>query len=507
VSTRINTNVQSLIGQRVLGQNSFGQSQSLERLSTGLRINRGKDDPAGLIASENLRAEKSALNAAIGNAERADQVANIAEGGLGEVNSLLTELQGLVTNTANGAGLSAQEKAANQLQVDSILQTIDRIASSTSFQGKRLLNGSLDYTTTGVNTSVTDFRINGAKLAGGASLDVQAIVTQSAQTAGLYLSTGATINLGGAEDSTFTIEVGGNGGSRELSFASGTTIAQIAAAVNTFKDVTGVSARTSGTGLVISSTKFGANEFVSAKVVNAANIQGTEVGVYQLTGTNFSQARTDAPGRTAFSAATNGVRDLGQDVGATINGVTATANGRSVRVNTDFLDVELTLSTNASQTRAAVTAFTITGGGADFQLASKVDIAGKVAIGIQDVSTRKLGNSSLGFLSDLASGKSQNLESGKDLTTAQKIVDEAIKQVASTRGRIGAFQKNTVGATIRNLSVGLENTSAAESSIRDADFAKETAALTRSQILVQSSTQVLAQANQSPQAVLGLLRG
>ena len=103
--TRINTNVSSLISQRVLGQNNNALTTSLERLSTGLRINRGKDDPAGLIASENLRSEIGGLKAALGNADRADQVANIAEGGLQEVANLLTELQGLITQTANTAAV------------------------------------------------------------------------------------------------------------------------------------------------------------------------------------------------------------------------------------------------------------------------------------------------------------------------------------------------------------------------------------------------------------------
>lgn len=499
--SRINTNVQSLIGQRVLGQNNLGLNNSLERLSTGLRINRGKDDPAGLIASENLRAEKSALNAAIGNAERADQVANIAEGGLGEVSSLLTELQGLVTNTANSAGLSDSEKRANQLQIDSILQTIDRISSSTSFQGKKLLNGSLDYTVTGVATSVTDFRVNGAKLNQGSSLAVQAIVTQSAQQAGLFLSTGGAIDIT-AGGSAFTVEVAGSLGTRQLQFASGTTLASVRDSINSFKDVTGVSATLSGTGIKLGSTSFGSAEFVSVRTVGSTNIAGG--GIYQLQGTNFGAANTGSA--TAFTAATNGVRDTGQDLGATINGVQATAVGKTARVNTDFLDVEITLTTAASQSRAAVNAFTISGGGADFQLASRVDIAGKVALGIREVSTRKLGNSGVGTLADLASGNSKNVVTG-NLTDAQKVVETAIEQVSSLRGRIGAFQKNTVGATIRNLGVSLENTSAAESSIRDADFAKETAALTRSQILVQSSTQVLSLANQSPQAALSLLRG
>src|SRR6202008_4871114 len=104
--SRINTNVTSLISQRVLGYNQQLLGVALERLSTGLKINRGKDDPAGLIASENLRSEIKSINTAISNSERADQVVNITEGGLQEVSGLLTELQGLVTATASKAGLS-----------------------------------------------------------------------------------------------------------------------------------------------------------------------------------------------------------------------------------------------------------------------------------------------------------------------------------------------------------------------------------------------------------------
>ena len=156
--SRINTNVQSLIAQRVLGNNNKGLGTSLERLSTGLRINRGKDDPAGLIASESLRSEIKSINMAIGNSERADQVVNIAECGLQEISGLLTELQGLLTGTASKAGLSASEKKANQLQIDSILQTIDRVASSTSFQGIKLLNGNFDFKVSNVDSGVTDPR-------------------------------------------------------------------------------------------------------------------------------------------------------------------------------------------------------------------------------------------------------------------------------------------------------------------------------------------------------------
>ena len=161
--SRINTNVTSLISQRVLTKNNNGLNQSLERLSTGLKINKGADNPAGLIASENLRAEKAGISQAIDNAERASNIIGTAEGGLSEVSNLLNELQGLVNEAANSGGLSTEEVNANQLQVDSILSTINRISGTTSFQGKKLLNGSMDYTTSGVaSTNIADMRINAA---------------------------------------------------------------------------------------------------------------------------------------------------------------------------------------------------------------------------------------------------------------------------------------------------------------------------------------------------------
>ena len=513
--SRINTNVASQIAQRVLTTNKNSLNLSLERLSTGLRINRGKDDPAGLIASENLRAEKTALGRAISNAERADQVVNIAEGGLDEIGNLLNEVQGLVTETANTAGLSSEEREANQLKLDSILQTIDRVASSTNFQGTKLLNGNFDFSTTGVNAQVSSFKVNGAKIGFQGSLAVDVVVTGSAQVGGYFLSFGANnLNLTSA-NARFVVEIAGARGSRELSFASGTTLASVAAAVNSFTDVTGVKARVSGTtGIRLFSDAYGSDQFVSVKVSNAGGIDTGNLGIYNLNSGDADAVNTTRLG--TFSSASNAVKDLGQDVRATVNGIAATTKGTKLRINTDFLDTEIDLvyNTGASAANAAklgaVTAFTINGGGADFQLASRVNIAGKVSIGIGNVAVRDIGRtaSTSGtatyFLSDLSAGKSLNLVNG-DLTTAQKTVGKAITDLAALRGRLGAFQQNTVGATIRSLNVGLENTTAAESVVRDADFAIETAGLTRSQILVSSATQILGLANQQPQSALQLL--
>ncbi|MBS0192538.1 MAG: flagellin [Phycisphaerales bacterium] len=498
---RINTNVQSLIAQRVLGQNQRSLGSSLERLSTGLRINSGKDDPAGLIASNNLGAEITSKNAAVSNANRADQVVNIAAGGLSEVSGLLTQLQGLVTSSSSTAGISEAEKQANQLQIDSILQTIDRISGSTSFQGIKLLNGNFDFKTSSVDTGVSDYKINAAKYSGG-SMNVDVLVTGSAQKGGLFLSFGAaTINTGGSQ---FTIEIGGASGTRQLTFSSSTSLNNIAAAINSFTSITGSKATVSGTGLRLDASDFGSANYASVRVVKAGGLAPTNGGVYKLNSQNTAIA--DTTSHTAFASANNTITDNGADVSATINGITASASGKTARVNTDFLDIEVTLSDSKSQTLGAVGthALSITGGGANFQLSGQVDIGGRVSIGVQSVASSSLGNVAVGYLNSLASGQAQNVVTG-DAEQAQKIIGAAITQVSSLSGRLGAFQSNTVGATIRSLGVAVENATAAQSIIRDADFASETAGLTRSQILVNASTNVLGLANQAPQAVLQLL--
>jgi len=265
--------------------------------------------------------------------------------------------------------------------------------------------------------------------------------------------------------------------------------------------VTGVSAVASGNFLELKSVEYGSQEFASFKITS----DGGQAGRVHYAST-INENTVSTTGSTAFASLTNPIRDAGQDVGATVNGITATARGTTVSVNSDFLDLSLTLDATGAQTLAGFTAFTITGGGGKFNLGPNVDILNQVSIGIKNVATRNLGNVNEGYLSSLSSGSDNNMVDG-NLAQAQKVVDAAIDQLSALRGRLGAFQKNVVGATIRSLGVSLENTSAAESSIRDTDFAKETAALTRNQILVNASTNVLSIANSQPQNVLRLLQG
>src|SRR3954465_14062156 len=151
--SRINTNISSLEAITRLGRNQTDLNTRLQRLSTGLKINSGKDAPAGLIASETLRSEINGIHQAIDNSQRAGNVINTAEGALSEVSSLLLEVQGLTNQAANSGALSPEEIKANQLQVDAILNSVNRISNTTQFNGVKLLSGSLDYTTSGVAAS------------------------------------------------------------------------------------------------------------------------------------------------------------------------------------------------------------------------------------------------------------------------------------------------------------------------------------------------------------------
>ncbi|HZZ42326.1 MAG TPA: flagellin [Tepidisphaeraceae bacterium] len=468
--SRINTNLGSLQAINSLNQNNMALSTSMQRLSTGLKINTGQDDPAGLIASENLKAEQTGISTAIDNASRANNILSTADGGLNEVSSLLNQLQGLVTQSANSSALSSDEVQANQLQVDSILSTINRISGSTTFQGVQLLNGNFDYTTSSVGTSaINNLQINAAKLTGGNTQNVVVNVVTSATTGDI------TSTNSGALSASLTLEISGNTGTEQVSVGSGASLSAVVNAVNGVKASTGVSASIVSGIVHFDSTGYGASQFVGVKAISGATF-------------GLSKAK-----------------DTGSDAVVTVNGAAAQTDGTHVSYRSSGLDVDFDLSSTANVAGASKT-FGITGGGATFSLGSKVSEEGKASLGLQSVSTGNLGDSSIGYLSSLESGGPNSL-SNISLDAAQKILDKAITQVSTLRGKIGAFQKFTIGSTTNSLNVALENVTSAESTIADTDFASETAAMTRAQILVQANTSILSQANSSPNSVLTLLRG
>src|SRR4051812_7634429 len=411
---RINTNVASLVAQRGLNSSQKNMNETLQRLSSGLRINRGADDPAGLIASEVLRSEISGIGQAIDNSSRASNVISTTEGSLGEVASLLLNIKGLVVQAANSGALSPDEVRANQLQVDSAVQSITRISDTTTFAGLHLINGSLDYITSGVDTTVIEaLHVQQANFGTNANIPVQINVITSAKTAELQFRASSVT-------STVTLELTGNDGVAALTFVSGTAASAIAYAVNRITDNTGVEAAlinpaNATSGLVFKSHAYGSSQFVSIR-----SQKGTFV-------------TTDTLGNAKQ-------REKGVDAVATVNGALTVGDGLNLKANTTGLDLELKLDSGFG---IGQTAFAITGGGALFQLGAQVTSNQQVNIGIQSVAATKLGDGDVGFLNDIVTGGSASLVSGNN-RQASLILERAIKQVAILRGRLGAFEKNTL---------------------------------------------------------------
>jgi flagellin len=471
---RINTNVASLTAQRGLAKSQRTLSDTLQRLSSGLRINRGADDPAGLIASEGLRSEIAGINQAIDNSSRASNVISTAEGALSEVASLLLNIKDLVVEAANSGALSPEEIKANQLQVDSAVESITRISNTTTFAGLKLLDGSLDYLTSGVSTTgIKALDISQANFGTATTVPVEINVVTSARTADVEFRASAV-------SQSVTLEIAGNDGVDVLTFTSGTTASAIAFAVNRISDSTGVTAapRTGTSGIVFQSSGYGTKSFVSV----------------QAQAGTFNTVDTTGAAKT---------RTVGRDAVATVNGALTVGDGLNIKLNTTSLDLDVTL---ASAFGAGKTKFAITGGGALFQLGPQVNSNQQVSVGIGSVAASNLGDNNVGFLNEIVTGGNKTLVGG-DAGAASRILEKAIRQVAVARGRLGAFEKNTLDTNVSSLSIALENVTASESNIRDADFAAETSALTRAQILTQAGTSVLATANSTPQSVLSLLQG
>lgn len=677
--TRINTNVSSLVAQNRLSKSNVDLQTSLTRLSTGLRINSGKDDPAGLIASEALRSDITSLNKSISNTNRASQIIATADSALGQVSSLLNDIRGLVVEAANTGALSDDEIAANQLQVDSSLEAINRIAQTTTFQGRKLLDGSLDFISDlNTNAAVTDYKIDQANLGASGSVAVDIDVstaaskaeltntsiaaaaaanasTGAAKTASLSIN-GETIALTGpagltsvAYTQTTGADAAGNAAynettgvltiSGDFTVTTGTSSAlNIQAAINGIDGLVATGATAAGTtagtptaptvnavadGLKVTAVNSGKDyndvtvAFASgganaanydtttktltvtinsaapqtasalASVIGSHTIDGaagtalfsaaggagvslraddlpesintgysggeqlTANVVFELVGTNGSESFNFQAGSTGaqiaaainlvsdatgvastfvaatglkfssseygsdakvaidvisegtggiFESSLSGIRSTGGDIEARVNGIKADGKGSKLSINTSTLDLSVTLDPTQSVSSLS---FTISGGGAKFQLGGDVVSNQQARLGIASVSTSSLGGSS-GRLYELGSGQSKAL--ADDANGAAKIIDEVINKVASLRGRLGAFQATTLESNLVSLGETVANLTEAESSIRDADFAAESARLTRAQILVQSGTAVLGIANQNPQNVLSLLR-
>jgi flagellin len=237
--TRINTNIASLRGLRSLNKSTQALDTAMTRLSTGLKINSGRDNPSGLIASEGLRTQISAIEQSIKNSNRANNVIATADSALGEIGGLLTQVRGLVQEGLNTGALSQDEIEANQLQIDNALSAINRIASNTKFGSDRLIDGSKSFNTTVSSTDaakLSDLAINEAVVGSAGQIALSANVSTAATQAGLLYG-------GGTLSGAVTLEVGGSRGSEVISLGNASTTANVRDAINNSTDSTGVTAR------------------------------------------------------------------------------------------------------------------------------------------------------------------------------------------------------------------------------------------------------------------------
>ncbi|MCB9855915.1 MAG: hypothetical protein H6818_09540 [Phycisphaerales bacterium] len=460
-------NVNTLSLLNILNQTSAKQSASLTKLSTGFKINKGSDDPAGLIAVQSLSAELTAVDAAINNGQRANSVLDVADASLGEIGSLLSEIETLAAQSTSSGGLSAAEISANQAQIDNAIDAINRIVQTTTFNGKRLLDGQQGIRATASSpTLVTD-----VKLYSRPTSNSSQSFAVSVESAGTVAS--ATVADLGVSISAAEFTVTGTAGTATITVAASDAITDIRDKIIAAASETGVSASVSGTELHIQSREYGTNAFVGSTFISGDT--DFAAGVQQTTGT---------------------------DASVTVNGQQAFVDGLRVSFNSNGSSGEFSLTATGNTTSGSVGTLNIAGGGLTFQLGTASNT--QATVGISSIFAHELGDTNTGFLSELKSGGANDLSTNAN--NAVLIAKSAINQVATQRGRIGGFQKFQVETSINSLNATKISLESARSLINDVDFAVETAELSRQNTLLQSSISLLGVAGQQTSQVLSLLR-
>lgn len=599
--TVINSNIASLIGLTNVQNSTNELNTSLTRLSTGLKINSGEDNPAGLVASNTLGSQISAINQSITNSNRANDVLSTADSGLQQITGLLDQIRSLVQAGLNTGGLTPNEQAANQQQIDQALSAINTVSANTTFAGTGLIDGSQAYTTqisSADSAKINSYQLSSVAFSGTPTVTLNADVQTAATQGQLYYGF-----VSGGLSSNTTLEVSGNQGTDVVNLGQGSSLADVKTAINSVTGATGVQATataavygtatfgTSGSnnGLVFTdiqgqasgqavntkavSVKFAtavANQNLSVSSTSTSNsvtltitlgtngsaavtstassvkalinananssgfvnvtlegtgagtvvanqsktesgaangyvtLQSQDFGSTQFVGVNVLQGTfATAQGSVGGTASS---RDAGSDIVANINGEQAVGSGLTASITSQTLTGSITFNSadNVANTTAAIT---VTGGGSVFQIGQQANLSGQVNLGIPAVNTAVLGGTE-GKLYELGSGGSLSLASvGPTVqgSTLVSVINDALNQVSSLSGDIGALQSNVINTNIATLNSALENVSQAQSDILNTNFAQETANMTRAQILEQSGIAVLAIANQTPQAVLKLL--
>ena len=438
---RINTNIASLNAQRNLGNTNQMLSKTLERLSSGLRINRAADDAAGLAIAEKLNTQVRGFTQAIANAQDAGNLLATAESGLDQTTQILQRIRELSIQASSDT-LVNSDRNKIQVEIDELTEELDRIATTTEFNTRALLDGSLQEGAAQESATV-DIKSNSRIGTGAAKGDM---VTLNAGTDGIVTGTNEDI----ADDIAITFRILQDDGVTDLTAVNGTDYTATAA---------------------------------GNYILEIRSSKGDSV-TYESLGDGTGTASTYAY-NSLFTGA-------GQSVDLTGAILDFSVEFNTSNVDLSASDVGQTSTLQLTGARAAVTqdnALTFQVGANEGQF---------LRAGVQDMRAQALRVEGLNI-----AGADDN-ESRLRAQNAIGVVDQALDYVSTVRSKLGAYQ-NRIEYRLNTLQVSRENLSASESRIRDADIAAETANLTRAQILVQAGTAVLTQANITPQSALNLL--
>jgi len=496
----ITTNLASLNAQRNLNSSQSSLSTALQRLSSGLRINSARDDAAGLAISQRFTSQINGLNQAARNANDGISLAQTAEGALQESGNILQRIRQLAVQSANDSN-SAGDRKALQAEVSQLTSELNRIANTTTFNGKKVLDGSFagqkfqvgaDANQT-INVTISDARAT--------ALGNYARETANATAGqGIEVATAAAAGLANNNFQAQDITINGSLGQATVTattLVAGSTARTIASEVNNVTGSTGVTAAARTEATIGNVSAAGSLSF---------NLYGQNTGPIQIQATVSSTSDLTAV-RDAINAQTG------------LTGITAEGTGSSLKLvqaegyNIALEDVaitggatlDLTGGEGAAATlgAAAGTDSATVGGQVTFNSENGFTVSSSVAAAAGSLFGTAANAGVTGQLAAVGSASVATQE-GANLTIS--VLDAAIQKLNSIRADLGAVQ-NRFGSTISNLETTSENLEAARSRVRDADFAAETAALTRGQILQQAGTAILAQANALPNGVLSLLRG
>jgi flagellin len=455
---RINHNIAALNTHRQLSTASTNQSKSMEKLASGLRINKAGDDAAGLAISEKMRGQIRGLDQASKNAQDGISMISTAEGALNETHDILQRMRELSVQAGNDTN-TGSDRNEIQKEIGQLNAEIDRISGTTEFNTQTLLNGSLGATgTTSDATKVDITSVSGLKK-GDYTIKVDTAATK-AVTANNTTAYAADTDVNTAFGAT-TKDISING--VKIDTTGVATKADLLTALNKNSATTGFTASFSTNNIIFTANDFGSGKSISITGVDAGKINGG-----------------------ALSDGVDAIATLSSAADKTTTQVTGTGQ------NVIFGSAEF-VAKGAANATATISVITT---GASIHIGANKDQT--MLIDINQMDTKTLGNTT-----DKINGVNVLTTTGAE--KAIKTVDDAIKQVSSERSKLGAFQ-NRLEHTINNLNTSSENLTAAESRIRDVDMAKEMMNQTKNSILAQAAQAMLAQSNQMPQGVLQLLR-